>query len=152
MRVLVTGGASYIGSHTRVKLLAAGHDVVVIDNLSNSKPVIFDRIEQICVRRPAFYADDVRDNDKVAEIILLHGIEAVIHFTSLKAVGESVTQPLRYYDNNVTGSLAVFRAMMETGVRSLVFISSATVYGNPHSVPIHEELPSRRPILMAFPN
>lgn len=141
MKVLVTGGAGYIGSHTCVELLAAGHDVVVIDNLSNSKPVVFDRIEQICGRRPVFHMEDVRDSDKVAEIILLHGIEAVIHFAGLKAVGESVTQPLRYYDNNVTGSLAVFRAMMEAGVRSLVFSSSATVYGNPHSVPIDEDFP-----------
>lgn len=141
MKILVTGGAGYIGSHTCLELLKAGHDVVVIDNFSNSKPVVFDRIERICGRRPVFYAADVRDSDKVAEIISVRGIKAVIHFAGLKAVGESVAQPLRYYDNNVTGSLSLFAAMMETGVRTLVFSSSATVYGNPHSVPIHENFP-----------
>lgn len=141
MRVLVTGGAGYIGSHTCLELLTAGHDVVVIDNLSNSKPVVFDRVERICGRRPVFYREDVCNSGKVAEILALHGVEAVIHFAGLKAVGESVAQPLQYYINNVTGSLALFSAMMETGVRSLVFSSSATVYGNPHSVPIHENFP-----------
>lgn len=141
MSVLVTGGAGYIGSHTCLELLMAGNDVVVIDNLSNSKQAVFDRVERICGRRPVFYEYDVRNSEKVAEIILMHGIDAVIHFAGLKAVGESVNQPLRYYDNNVTGSVAVFRAMMKTGVRSLVFSSSATVYGNPHSVPIHEDFP-----------
>lgn len=141
MRVLVTGGAGYIGSHTCLELLTAGHDVVVIDNLSNSKPVVFDRVERICGRRPVFYREDVCNSGKVAKILALHGVEAVIHFAGLKAVGESVAQPLQYYINNVTGSLALFSAMMETGVRSLVFSSSATVYGNPHSVPIHENFP-----------
>jgi len=141
MNVLVTGGAGYIGAHTCLELLIAGHDVVVIDNLSNSKQLVFDRIEQICGRRPVFYQEDVRNRGKVADILSAHKIEAVIHFAGLKAVGESVAQPLRYYDNNVAGSLAVFRAMMEAGVRSLVFSSSATVYGNPHSVPIDEDFP-----------
>lgn len=141
MKILVTGGAGYIGSHTCVELLMAGHDVVVIDNLSNSSSVVFDRIERICNRRPVFHEVDVRSRDRVAEILSVHGIEAVIHFAGLKAVGESVAQPLRYYDNNVTGSLALFGAMMEAGVRSLVFSSSATVYGDPHSVPIHEDFP-----------
>lgn len=141
MRVLVTGGAGYIGSHTCVELLMAGHDVVVIDNLSNSKPVVFDRMERICGRRPVFYREDVRSREKAAEILSSHDIEAVIHFAGLKAVGESVAQPLRYYENNVTGSLALFGAMMETGVRTLVFSSSATVYGNPHAVPIREDFP-----------
>jgi UDP-glucose 4-epimerase len=141
MKILVTGGAGYIGSHTCLELLKAGHDVVVIDNLSNSKPVVFDRIERICGRRPVFYLGDVRDSGKIAEIFSAHSIEAVIHFAGLKAVGESVAQPLRYYDNNVTGSLALFSAMKENGIRTLVFSSSATVYGNPHSVPIHEDFP-----------
>lgn len=141
MKILVTGGAGYIGSHTCLELLKAGHDVVVIDNLSNSKPVVFDRIERICGCRPVFYKGDVRDGGKVAEILSEHSIDAVVHFAGLKAVGESVAQPLRYYDNNVTGSLALFSAMMEAGVRTLVFSSSATVYGNPHSVPIHEDFP-----------
>ena len=141
MRILVTGGAGYIGSHTCVELLAAGHDVVVIDNLSNSSFAVFDRIERICNRRPVFYEVDVRSQDRVAGILSVHGIEAVVHFAGLKAVGESVAQPLRYYDNNVIGSLALFGAMAETGVRTLVFSSSATVYGDPHSVPIHENYP-----------
>ena len=141
MRVLVTGGAGYIGSHTCLELLMAGHDVVVIDNFSNSKPIVFDRIERICGHRPVFYGEDVRSSDKVAEVLSVHGTEAVIHFAGLKAVGESVAQPLRYYDNNVAGSVALLSAMMETGVRTLVFSSSATVYGDPHSVPIHEDFP-----------
>lgn len=141
MKILVTGGAGYIGSHTCVELLMAGHDVVVIDNLSNSSSVVFDRIDRICNLRPVFHEVDVRSRDRVTEILSVHGIEAVIHFAGLKAVGESVAQPLRYYDNNVTGSLALFDAMAETGVRNLVFSSSATVYGDPHSVPIHEDFP-----------
>jgi UDP-glucose 4-epimerase len=119
----------------------AGHDVVVIDNFSNSKSIVFDRIERICGCRPVFYGEDVRNRDKVAEILSAHGVEAVIHFAGLKAVGESVAQPLRYYDNNVTGSLSLFSAMTDTGVRTLAFSSSATVYGDPHSVPIHEDFP-----------
>lgn len=141
MRVLVTGGAGYIGSHTCLELLTAGHAVVALDNFTNSKPVVFDRIERICGRRPMVYREDVCDSGKVAEILLEHGIESVIHFAGLKAVGESVAQPLRYYINNVAGSLALLSAMQKTGVRSLVFSSSATVYGNPHSVPIMESFP-----------
>jgi len=141
MKVLVTGGAGYIGSHTCLELLMAGHVVAVIDNFSNSKPVVFDRIERICGHRPIFYRGDVCDSDQVAEILSAHDIESVIHFAGLKAVGESVAQPLQYYINNVTGSLALFSAMQKTGVRSLVFSSSATVYGYPHSVPIHEDFP-----------
>lgn len=141
MRVLVTGGAGYIGSHTCLELLMDGHDVVVIDNLSNSNTIVFDRIERICGRRPVFYREDVCNNKKVAEILAAHRIEAVIHFAGLKSVGESVAQPLQYYINNVTGSLALLSAMQETGVSSLVFSSSATVYGNPESFPIHEDFP-----------
>lgn len=141
MRVLVTGGAGYIGSHTCLELLMAGHEVAVIDNLSNSKEVVFDRIRQICGRRPVFYKGDVRDGGRVAEILSAHGVEAVIHFAGLKAVGESVAQPLRYYTNNVSGSLALLDAMQKTGVRALVFSSSATVYGNPANVPVCEDFP-----------
>ncbi len=141
MRVLVTGGAGYIGSHTCLELSMAGHDVAVIDNFSNSKPVVFDRIERICGHRPIFYRGDVCDSDHVAEILSAHNIDSVIHFAGLKAVGESVAQPLQYYTNNVTGSLALFSAMQKVGVRSLVFSSSATVYGSPPSVPIHEDFP-----------
>jgi UDP-glucose 4-epimerase len=141
MKILVTGGAGYIGSHTCVELLTAGHDVVVIDNLANSSSVVFDRIEKICKRRPVFHEVDVRNRAKVSEILAVHGIDAVIHFAGLKAVGESIEQPLRYYDNNVAGSLALFDAMADAGVRTLVFSSSATVYGDPHSVPILEDFP-----------
>lgn len=141
MRVLVTGGAGYIGSHTCLELLMAGHEVAVIDNLSNSKEIVFDRIQRICGRRPTFYRGDVCDSDRVAVVLSAHGIESVIHFAGLKAVGESVAQPLQYYINNVTGSLALLGAMQKTGVRSLVFSSSATVYGNPNSVPIREDFP-----------
>ena len=141
MRVLVTGGTGYIGSHACVELLADGHEVTIIDNLSNSKPVVIDRIEEICGRRPSFYSQNVCNGSEVAKILSAHSIEAVVHFAGLKAVGESVEQPLRYYINNVSGSLALLGAMQEIGVRCLVFSSSATVYGNPHSVPIHENFP-----------
>jgi len=141
MNILVTGGAGYIGSHTCVELLTAGHDVVVVDNFSNSKPMVLDRIEQICGRRPLVYAEDMRNSERIAEILSVHAIEAVMHFAGLKAVGESIEQPLRYYDNNMTGSMALFGAMMKTGVRTLVFSSSATVYGNPASVPVREDFP-----------
>lgn len=139
MNFLVTGGAGYIGSHTCLELLMAGHSVVVIDNFSNSKPIVFDRIARICGRRPIVYQVDICDVELVAEILTSHKIESVIHFAGLKAVSESVEQPLRYYIKNVQGSLTLFNAMQKTGVRSLVFSSSATVYGNPQYVPIREE-------------
>lgn len=141
MKILVTGGAGYIGSHTCLELLRAGHDVVILDNFSNSKPVVVDRIEHICGRRPTLHRGDVCDSDQVAEVLAVNSIEAVIHFAGLKAVGESVAQPLRYYVNNVAGSLALFCAMQRVGVHSLVFSSSATVYGSPSSVPIRENFP-----------
>lgn len=141
MRILVTGGAGYIGSHTCLELLVTGHEVVVIDNFSNSNPTVFDRIERICGCRPVIYKEDVRSVKRVAEILAAHGIEAVIHLAGLKAVSESVEQPLQYYNNNVLGSLALFDAMRNAGVRILAFSSSATVYGNPHSVPISEDFP-----------
>ncbi|MDX9994922.1 MAG: UDP-glucose 4-epimerase GalE [Rhodocyclaceae bacterium] len=136
---LVTGGLGYIGSHTCVELLGAGHRVRVVDNLSNSKPAVLDRIETICGRRPEFVEADIRDRG--AMVAALQGCEAVIHFAGLKAVGESVEQPLRYYRNNVEGSIALFDAMAETGVKTIVFSSSATVYGDPASVPIREDAP-----------
>lgn len=141
MNVLVTGGAGYIGSHTCVELLMAGHKVVVIDNFSNSNPVVFDRIERICGRRPLVYQEDIRNGNSVTKILLSHDIEAVTHFAGLKAVGESVEQPLKYYDNNVGGSLALFDAMKNAGIHTLAFSSSATVYGNPSRVPIDEDFP-----------
>jgi UDP-glucose 4-epimerase len=139
MKVLVTGGAGYIGSHTVVELLAAGHQVVIFDNLCNSKASVLDRVEKIADRRPDFVHADIRDRAAVSKA--LTGCQAVIHFAGLKAVGESVAQPLRYYDNNVCGSITLFEAMAEANVKTLVFSSSATVYGDPHAVPIREDFP-----------
>jgi len=136
---LVTGGLGYIGSHTCVELLAAGHRVTVIDNLSNSKPAVLDRIETIAGQRPAFVHADVRN--RVALGKALTGCDAVIHFAGLKAVGESVEKPIEYYSNNVAGSIALLEVMAQTGVKTLVFSSSATVYGDPHAVPIREHFP-----------
>lgn len=139
--ILVTGGTGYIGSHTVVELMSAGHDVVVVDNLSNSKEVVLDRIEQIVGKRPVFVAADIRDATAMTKLFSAYSFSAVIHFAGLKAVGESVSQPLRYYDNNVHGSLVLFEAMAHAGVKTLVFSSSATVYGDPHAVPIREDFP-----------
>ena len=138
-KYLVTGGLGYIGSHACVELLDAGHRVRVVDNLSNSKPAVLGRIETICGRRPEFIEADIRDRRAMAAA--LEGCEAVIHFAGLKAVGESVDKPLLYYRNNVEGSIALFEAMAEAGVKSIVFSSSATVYGDPASVPIRENAP-----------
>ncbi len=139
--ILVTGGAGYIGSHTVVELLASGQDLLVFDNLSNSSPKVFDRLEKICGQRPRFVEGDIRDAAALESLFSTYPIDSVIHFAGLKAVGESVEQPLRYYDNNVCGSLRLFEAMGVAGVKSLVFSSSATVYGDPHSVPISEDFP-----------
>jgi UDP-glucose 4-epimerase len=139
MRYLVTGGLGYIGSHACIELLAAGHHVTVIDNLSNSKIAVLDRIDEICGKRPTFVQADIRD--RRALVAALNGCDAVIHFAGLKAVGESVSKPVEYYSNNVAGSIVLFEAMAETGVKTIVFSSSATVYGDPHEVPIREHFP-----------
>ncbi|MES2149180.1 MAG: UDP-glucose 4-epimerase GalE [Pseudomonadota bacterium] len=141
MRILVTGGLGYIGSHTCVELLAAGFEVVVLDNLSNAQRSVAQRVQAISGRPFTFLEGDVRDRGAVDALFAAHAIDAVIHFAGLKAVGESVEQPLRYYDNNVTGSLVLFEAMAAAGVKTLVFSSSATVYGDPASVPIREDFP-----------
>lgn len=141
MNILVTGGMGYIGSHTCVELLAAGHDVVVVDNLSNAQAVVRERIEKIADRRIAFVQADIRDRAAMESAFGAHKVDAVIHFAGLKAVGESVAQPLRYYDNNVSGSVVLFETMAKFGVKTLVFSSSATVYGDPASVPILEDFP-----------
>jgi len=141
MRILVTGGAGYIGSHTCVELLAAGYELVVVDNFSNSKLVSLDRVRKISGKDFAFHQVDVRDRDALRTVFHQHAIDSVIHFAGLKAVGESVEQPLRYYDNNVSGTIALCEVMAEVGVRNLVFSSSATVYGDPHTVPIREDFP-----------
>ena len=139
--ILVTGGTGYIGSHTVVELMLAGLEVVVVDNLCNSKVSVPDRIERIVGRRPSFFEADLRDREAMHTLFAGHRFEAVIHFAGLKSVGESVGQPLRYYDNNIHGSLVLFETMAEAGVKTLVFSSSATVYGDPHAVPIREDFP-----------
>uniref|UniRef100_Q07SQ0 UDP-glucose 4-epimerase n=1 Tax=Rhodopseudomonas palustris (strain BisA53) TaxID=316055 RepID=Q07SQ0_RHOP5 len=141
MTILVTGGAGYIGSHTCVELLNAGHEVVVVDNLSNSNRVALDRVERICGRSLVFLEGDIRDRFLLKKIMLHHRISAVVHFAGLKAVGESVLKPIEYYDNNVGGTLCLLEAMKETGVKRIVFSSSATVYGEPKKLPLDESHP-----------
>lgn len=141
MNILVTGGMGYIGSHTCVELLNAGHHVTMLDNLCNSDRSVQQRVEKITGKPVAFVEADIRDRAAVEAAFDAHKVDAVIHFAGLKAVGESVQQPLRYYDNNVTGSIVLFETMARFGVKTLVFSSSATVYGDPASVPITEEFP-----------
>lgn len=142
MNVLVTGGMGYIGSHTTIQMIEAGMTPVLFDNLYNSKQSVLERIEKVSGVKPTFVAGDVRDKVLLVDTLKTHNIEAVIHFAGLKAVGESVEKPLEYYDNNVNGSLVLVDAMREAGVKTLVFSSSATVYGDPASVPITEDFPT----------
>ena len=142
MRILVTGGTGYIGSHTCVQLLERGDEVVIVDNLSNSKEIVVSSIEKITGKRPVFYRADILDREALDTIFTTHGIEAVIHFAGLKAVGESVSKPLEYYHNNITGTLTLLDVMREHNCFKLVFSSSATVYGTPASVPIREDFPT----------
>ncbi|EKF73279.1 UDP-galactose 4-epimerase [Alcanivorax hongdengensis A-11-3] len=139
--VLVTGGAGYIGSHTVLLLLEAGYSVVVLDNLSNSSRESLNRVERLTGKSLEFIEGDIRDSGCLKQLFNEHDISSVIHFAGLKAVGESVAQPLRYYDCNVTGTLRLLEAMDNAGVRTMVFSSSATVYGDPASVPIREDFP-----------
>ena len=142
MSILVTGGTGYIGSHTVVELQNAGYDAVIVDNLSNSKPEVLNRIEKITGKRPGFYNIDLRDKEGLKKVFAENpDIEAVIHFAGLKAVGESVGMPLEYYNNNIYGTLCLLETMKDTGVKNIVFSSSATVYGDPAFVPITEECP-----------
>ena len=141
MHILITGGTGFIGSHACVSFFAAGHDVTVIDDLSNSQREVLDRIEQISGKRPAFFEGDVRDRGLLRQIFAARPVDAVIHFAGLKAVGESVAQPLRYYDCNVGGAIILCEVMAEAGVKTLIFSSSATVYGDPATVPITEDFP-----------
>ena len=136
--ILVTGGTGYIGSHTVVQLLDAGTKVVILDNLCNSKREVINRIQNITSHRPEFIVGDIRDREILRSLFRAHKIGAVIHFAGLKAVGESVAEPLKYYDNNVSGSVVLFEEMARAGVKTLVFSSSATVYGDPATVPISE--------------
>ncbi len=142
MKILVTGGTGYIGSHTCVQLIEKGWQPVIIDSLVNSKISVLDRIQQITGTRPAFIEGDVRDADLLQKVLKEHAIEAVIHFAGLKAVGESVAQPLRYYDNNVHGSVVLMQAMQKRGIKTLVFSSSATVYGDATEMPLKEDAPT----------
>ncbi len=142
MRILLTGGAGYIGSHTAVELVSAGHDVVCFDNLSNSRAEVMDRLETITGQAIPLVIGDIRDRAALEQVIRDHDIEAVIHFAGLKSVGEAVAQPLIYYDNNVRGTLSLIEAMVACNVKSLVFSSSATVYGEPQYLPLDENHPT----------
>jgi UDP-glucose 4-epimerase len=142
MRILVTGGAGYIGSHTCVELLEAGHEVLVVDNLCNSKEESLRRVAEIAGRKPGFVEADLRDRPGLTSIFNGQDFDAVIHFAGLKAVGESTQIPLAYYENNVGGTITLCKVMAEAGVKNIVFSSSATVYGDPASVPIREHFPT----------
>ncbi|EOB6260040.1 UDP-glucose 4-epimerase GalE [Vibrio fluvialis] len=142
MDVLITGGMGYIGSHTCVQMIAAGMTPIMVDNLCNAKAEVLNRIEALTGGRPAFYQGDIRDEAFLDSVFAKHDVQAVIHFAGLKAVGESVSKPIEYYDNNVNGTLVLVRSMRKAGVKSLVFSSSATVYGDPQTVPITETSPT----------
>lgn len=139
--ILITGGAGYIGSHTALTLMQAGHRVLIIDNLCNSSPQVLDRLRQLCGAAFEFVPADVRDGAALDRVFSQHSVSSVIHFAGLKAVGESVTQPLRYIDNNVGSTVSLLQAMDRANVRRLVFSSSATVYGDPQQLPIPETAP-----------
>lgn len=141
MTVLVTGGAGYIGSHTCIELIKAGHTVLVLDNLVNSSPESLRRVEAIVQQPVDFVEGDIRDTALLDRVFSEHDIDAVVHFAGLKAVGESTEKPLDYYDNNVYGTLCLLQVMKRHGCKNLVFSSSATVYGDPHTVPIQEHFP-----------
>jgi len=145
MRILVTGGAGYIGSHTCVELLQAGYEVVVVDNLCNSSQEALYRVEEITGKKITFYQEDLLDRAALDRIFAEQQIDAVIHFAGLKAVGESVRMPLEYYHNNITGTLNLCAAMRDAGVKKIVFSSSATVYGDPKEIPITENCPKGNP-------
>jgi UDP-glucose 4-epimerase len=141
MRILVTGGTGYIGSHTCISLLDAGYEPIILDNLCNSKVAVLQRLARITGRELPFHEGDIRDQALLEKVLSDEKIEAVIHFAGLKAVGESVSMPVAYYDNNVGGTVSLLKAMDKTGVRSIVFSSSATVYGDPQQLPIPETAP-----------
>lgn len=142
MKVLITGGCGYIGSHTCVQLIQAGITPIIVDNLHNSSELVLDRVAQLECATPAFYKGDIRDRALLKQIFSDHDISSVIHFAGLKAVGESVEQPLNYFENNVHGSLVLADEMGKAGIKSLLFSSSATVYGDPVIVPITEATPT----------
>ena len=139
MRILVTGGAGYIGGHTCVQLVERGHDVVIADSFVNSSPAVLPRLRQLTGAPLVAHRLDLRDPEALAAMFDRHRFDAVVHFAALKAVGESCARPLDYFDNNLCGTIALLRAMQDAGVRRLVFSSSATVYGNPERVPVRED-------------
>ncbi len=141
MKILVTGGAGYIGSHTCIELLEAGYEVIVVDNLCNSSKEPLKRVEKITGNKILFYQADIRNKAALTEVFEQHNIKGVIHFAGLKAVGESVEKPIEYYDNNVGGTFILAEVMRDFNCKIFVFSSSATVYGNPHTVPIKEDFP-----------
>ena len=145
MRVLVTGGSGYIGSHTCVQLLKNGHEVVILDNLCNSKRSVLPVIERLGGKHPTFVEGDIRNEALITEILHDHAIDTVIHFAGLKAVGESVAKPLEYYDNNVNGTLRLVNAMRAANVKNFIFSSSATVYGDQPQIPYVESFPTGTP-------
>lgn len=141
MKVLVTGGAGYIGSHTVVELLDNNYEVVIIDNFSNSKPEVLDKLKEITNKDFKFYKGDVRNKELLRQIFTENDIGVTIHFAGLKAVGESVSMPIEYYDNNIGSTISLLEVMKEFNKKKIVFSSSATVYGDPHTLPIKEEFP-----------
>ncbi|MCQ2084381.1 MAG: UDP-glucose 4-epimerase GalE [Bacteroidaceae bacterium] len=141
MNILVTGGAGFIGSHTLIELYKAGHTAVVVDNLSNSNPESLNRVERISGVKTPFYKVDIRDRKGLDNVLDQYTFDACIHFAGLKSVGESVSKPTEYYDNNINGTLVLLQALEAHGCRNLIFSSSATVYGNPAFIPITEECP-----------
>ncbi|XPE66453.1 SDR family NAD(P)-dependent oxidoreductase [Shigella flexneri] len=145
MRVLVTGGSGYIGSHTCVQLLQNGHDVIILDNLCNSKRSVLPVIERLGGKHPTFVEGDIRNEALMTEILHDHAIDTVIHFAGLKAVGESVQKPLEYYDNDVNGTLRLISAMRAANVKNFIFSSSATVYGDQPKIPYVESFPTGTP-------
>ncbi|MEZ8253006.1 UDP-glucose 4-epimerase GalE [Vibrio splendidus] len=142
MKILVTGGTGYIGSHTCIQMIKAGITPIILDSLYNSKEMVLDRVKHVSGIKPVFYQGDIRDSAILQTIFAEHNIGGVIHFAGLKAVGESVEKPLMYYDNNVSGTLNLVSEMDKAGVKSIIFSSSATVYGDPASVPIREDFPT----------
>ncbi len=141
MKILLTGGAGFIGSHTLIELVAAGHEAVVVDNLYNSSPIALKRVEKIVGKAVPFYQTDVRDREGMDRVFADHKFDACIHFAGLKAVGESVEKPLEYYENNMNGTFVLLDAMRRHGCKNIIFSSSATVYGDPAQIPITEECP-----------
>jgi len=141
MKILLTGGAGYIGSHTAIELYSAGHEVVIVDNLVNSKEDVIKKIDEISGKQTPFIKADVRDHAAMDAIFKSHKIDAVIHFAGLKAVGESVAKPLEYYENNMNATFVLLDVMRQNGCKNIIFSSSATVYGDPAIIPITEECP-----------